>query len=162
MTERDPEAVRRFIERFASALAEAGVPRMPSRVFAALLGSDSGRLTAAELSETLQVSPAAISGAVRYLSQVHMIRREREPGSRRDVYVADADIWFEAILNRDRIIPRWQKSIREGVEALGPDTPAGLRLAETLAFFDYIHEELPRFLAEWQKRKAEWRAARES
>lgn len=162
MADRDPEVVRRFVERFASDLVEAGVPRMPARVFAALLSSDSGRLTAAGLSEMLEVSPAAISGAVRYLTPLHMIRREREPGSRRDVYVADADIWYEAILNRDRIIPRWQNSIREGVEVLGPDTPAGERLAETLAFFDFMHEELPEFLAKWQKIKAERRAARRS
>ena len=162
MADRNPEAVRRFVERFASELVEAGVPRMPARVFVALIGSDSGRLTSAELSETLSVSPAAISGAVRYLSQVHMIRREREPGSRRDVYVADGDIWYESVLNRDRLIPRWQQSIREGVEALGPDTPAGIRLAETLAFFDFIHAELGDFLDRWQKRKAELRAARES
>ena len=57
---------------------------MPARVFAALLATDSGRLTAAELAELLQISPAAVSGAVRYLTQVGMVHREREPGSRRD------------------------------------------------------------------------------
>src|SRR4030088_2604301 len=44
---RNDEAVRRFVEDFASALAEMGVPRMPARVFVALLPSDSGRLAAA-------------------------------------------------------------------------------------------------------------------
>ena len=44
--------------------------RMPARVFAALLASDDGALTSAELGEQLQVSPAAVSGAVRYLAQV--------------------------------------------------------------------------------------------
>lgn len=161
MAERDPDAVRRFVERFASDMVEAGVPRMPSRVFAALIGSDTGRLTAAELSEVLQASPAAISGAVRYLTQVHMIRREREPGTRRDVYIVDGDIWYETLLDRDRIVGRWQQSVRAGVEALGPDTPAGERLAMTLAFFDFISEEMPEFRARWQKRKAELRAARE-
>ena len=48
---RDPAAVARFVERFASVLVEAGIPRMPARVFSALLATDSGRLTAAELSE---------------------------------------------------------------------------------------------------------------
>ena len=53
---RDPEALSRFIERFASVLAEGGVPRMPARVFAALLSTDEGRLTAAGIAETLQIS----------------------------------------------------------------------------------------------------------
>jgi DNA-binding transcriptional regulator GbsR (MarR family) len=90
---RDPEAVSRFIERFASVLTESGVPRMPARVFIALLSSDSGRLTAAELAERVQASPAAIAGAVRYLLQVHLAIREREPGTRRDVFRLLDDSW---------------------------------------------------------------------
>ena len=57
---------------------------MPARVFAALLFCDAGGLTSAELTELRSVSPAAISGAVRYLSQLGFISRDRKPGSRRD------------------------------------------------------------------------------
>jgi hypothetical protein len=62
-TGRDEEAVRRFIERFALNLVEAGMARMPARVFAGVLVAEDGRQTAAELAELLQVSPAAISPA---------------------------------------------------------------------------------------------------
>lgn len=155
MAERDPEAVRLFVERFASALVDAGLQRMDARVFAALHGTDSGRLTSAELAERLQVSPAAVSGAVRYLIQFNLIRREREPGSRRDHYVVDTDAWYEAIVNRDVVILKWQASAREGIEALGPDTPAGKRMAESLAFFEFIYEELQELIAKWQKIKVE-------
>ena len=79
-------------------LVDGGVPRMPARAFAALLATDTGRLTAAELAEALQVSPAAVSGAVRYLTQTQPGRRAtREPGSRRDVYRLGDDLWYEAI-----------------------------------------------------------------
>ncbi|NUS75111.1 MAG: MarR family transcriptional regulator, partial [Streptomyces sp.] len=101
---RDPEAVSRFVERFAAQLVEAGLPRMPARVFAALLSSDNGALTSAQLSEQLQISPAAVSGAVRYLSQVHMLSREREPGSRRERYRVHSDQWYQALTNREAII----------------------------------------------------------
>ena len=50
---RDQDAVGRFVERFASVLTEAGIPRMPARVFAALLTADSSSLTAAELAGKL-------------------------------------------------------------------------------------------------------------
>jgi DNA-binding transcriptional regulator GbsR (MarR family) len=153
VAERDPEAVRRFIEHFASVMVEAGVPRMPARVFAALQSTDSGRLTAAELAEMLQVSPAAISGAVRYMVQVDMIRREREPGSRRDQYVVDSD--YDMILRRDKILLRWQASVQEGLDALGSETPAGARLAESLTFFEFLHRELSELPAKWEKIKAE-------
>ena len=64
---RDEEGVRRFIERFALDLSEAGMPRMPARAFAAILSAHDGRCTAAALAGALRVSPAAVSGAVRYL-----------------------------------------------------------------------------------------------
>jgi predicted transcriptional regulator len=156
--ERDQHAVLRFVERFAAVLADAGMARMPARVFAALLATDSGRLTAAELAELLRASPAAISGAVRYLVQLNLAAREREPGSRRDHYRVLDDVWYEAALRRDQMITRWENEAREGVAALGAGTPAGARIAETLAFFEFVQGELPTILKRWRERKAHLRA----
>ena len=83
---RDGAAVRQFVEHFASLLADSGMPRMPARIFVALLTADTSRLTAEELAGLLRVSPAAVSGGVRYLVQVGLVSRETEPGSRRHVY----------------------------------------------------------------------------
>jgi predicted transcriptional regulator len=151
--ERDRAAVLAFIERFAVALTEAGFPRMPARVFAGLLATDSGRLTAADLADLLQVSPAAISGAVRYLAQVNLAGREREPGSRRDYYQVHDDVWYEAVARRDQVLARWERSLREGIEVLGRDTPAGGRMVETLAFFEFLQKELPPLLKRWRDHK---------
>ncbi|HEU5158627.1 MAG TPA: MarR family transcriptional regulator [Streptosporangiaceae bacterium] len=156
---RDPAVVTKFIERFASTMVEAGMPRMPARVFAALLAADSGRLTTAELAETLQISPAAISGAVRYLTQTRLIGREREPGSRRDHFVVWDDNWYEASMRRDQFLTSWADCLREGVDILGRDTPAGVRVAESLAFIEFLHEEMPGMLARWRERRDELRAA---
>jgi DNA-binding transcriptional regulator GbsR (MarR family) len=142
--------VSRFVERFASVLEESGMPRMPSRVFAALLATDSGRATAAELSEALQVSAAAVSGAVRYLIQTSLVSREREPGSRRDVYSLHDDEWYEAIYRREAVLARWQRAVLDGVEAVGPETPAGARLRDTAAFFAFLETEMPAMLARWR------------
>ena len=152
--ERDPEAVSRFVERFAAQLVEAGLARMPARVFAALLASDSGALTSAELGGQLQVSPAAVSGAVRYLAQVHMLSREREPGSRRERYRVHSDQWYQAITNREAIIKRWEDALREGVAGLGAETPAGHRLAETLAFFEFIEKDVAEMMERWKSHRA--------
>ncbi|GAA2500757.1 MarR family transcriptional regulator [Actinocorallia cavernae] len=124
--------------------------RMPSRVFAALLASDTGTLTSAELGERLRISPAAVSGAVRYLSQVHMVSREREPGSRRERYRVHSDQWYEALTSRNAIIKRWEDALREGVTSLGADTPAGRRLAETLAFFEFIERDVAEMMERWR------------
>ena len=150
--ERDEKAVARFVEDLASALTEMGVPRMPARVFAALLTTDSGRLTAAELAANLQVSPAAVSGAVRYLIQVGMVRRESEPGSRRHYYRAPNNVWDEVIGIRDHLMARWTGVLREGVEILGADTQAGERVAESVRFFEFVSTELPRVISKWRER----------
>ncbi|MER6632094.1 MarR family transcriptional regulator [Streptomyces sp. NPDC000987] len=149
-TERDPEGVSRFVEHFAAQLVEAGLPRMPARVFAALLASDDGALTSAELGEQLQISPAAVSGAVRYLAQVHMLSREREPGSRRERYRVHSDQWYQALTNREAIIKRWEDAMREGVTSLGAETPAGRRLAETLAFFEFVEQDIAEMMERWR------------
>ncbi|MEU5094565.1 MarR family transcriptional regulator [Streptomyces sp. NPDC020996] len=148
--ERDPEGVSRFVEHFAAQLVEAGLPRMPARVFAALLASDDGALTSAELGEQLQISPAAVSGAVRYLAQVHMLSREREPGSRRERYRVHSDQWYQALTNREAIIKRWEDAMREGVASLGAETPAGRRLAETLAFFEFVGQDIAEMMERWR------------
>ncbi|MFK4111762.1 GbsR/MarR family transcriptional regulator [Streptomyces sp. NPDC002176] len=147
---RDPESVSRFVERFAAQLVEAGMPRMPARVFAALLASDTGTLTSAELGELLQISPAAVSGAVRYLSQVHLVSREREPGSRRERYRVHSDQWYEALTSREAIIKRWEEALREGITSLGPETPAGRRLTDTLEFFEFIEKDLAGIMERWR------------
>ncbi len=148
---RDEEAVRRFIERFALDLAEAGMGRMPARVFAALLADDDGRLTAAGLAELLQVSPAAISGAVRYLAQLRMVSRGREPGERRDHYQVSSDMWYEVVARRDQLLARWEQDLQDGIKAVGPDTPAGARLEENRRYFEFLRHEAPKVMARWRE-----------
>ena len=68
-------------------------------------------MTAAELAEALQASPAAVSGAVRYLVQTDLVERAREPGSRRDVYRLGDDPWYEAIYRREPLLERWERAL---------------------------------------------------
>jgi DNA-binding transcriptional ArsR family regulator len=143
-----------YIERFASVLVAAGFPPMPARVFVALLVTDSGRLTAAELAAVLRVSPAAVSGGVRYLTQLSLVHKERVPGSRRDYYRMPDDVWSDMFRLRDQVLQRWAALIREGIDLLGPDTPAGVRLADHAIFFDFVSAEMPEVLKRW----AEYRA----
>lgn len=124
---------------------------MPALVFVALLATDSGGLTAEELAAQLQVSRAAISGAVNYLSPVGLITRERQPGTRRYRYVLQDPTWFELVVRRERLLDRWITTTRDGINALGPTTPAGQRLAESLAFVEFLQREMPAMLARWRQ-----------
>ncbi|MFE0423891.1 GbsR/MarR family transcriptional regulator [Streptomyces sp. NPDC058953] len=151
--ERDEAMVSAFVERFAAQLVEAGMARMPARVFAAVLVSDEGLLTSAELGERLRVSPAAVSGAVRYLSGINLLSREREPGSRRERYRVHSGQWYEALANREQIIRRWEETLRQGISSLGEDSPAGVRMSETLAFFSFVQAELPQMMERWREHR---------
>lgn len=150
------EAAREeLVERFASHLVDAGMPRMSARVFVCLLCEDSGVLTAAELAERLRVSPAAVSGAVRYLSQVYLVSRERQPGSRRERYRVQDDQWFVAMVNRSARLSNWEETVRQGAEAVGPDTPAGRRLAETGNFLEYFRDSVTEAVVRWRESRDE-------
>lgn len=151
---RDAAAVRQFVQRFASLLADAGMPPMPARIFVALLAADTSSLTADELAGLLQVSPAAVSGGVRYLVQVGLVSRETEPGSRRHVYRMPDNVWHEVLRERDRIMMRWADVMRDGAEVLGAATPAGERLTESAMYFDFVSKELPAVLDRWEDYKA--------
>jgi DNA-binding transcriptional regulator GbsR (MarR family) len=144
------EAVGRFVERFAALLSDSGMPRMPARVFARLLAEDSGKLTAAEIAAALHVSPAAVSGAVGYLTRVGMVVRTRERGARKDTYVVHDDVWGEMYAQQAAQLRRWIEAAGEGAEALGHDRPAGRRLADTRDFFAFMHAELPGLIERWR------------
>lgn len=153
--QRDAEVVSRFVERFAAQLVDAGMTRMPARVFAALLSSERGVMSSAELGEQLQVSPAAVSGAIRYLAQVDMVTREREPGSRRERYRVHSDQWYESLTSRNSVLKKWEGTLREGVEQLGADTEPGRRLNETMEFFQFLEDEIGALMERWHAHRLE-------
>src|SRR5260370_8129948 len=136
-----------FIERFTSVLVAAGIPAMPARVLAALHVTDSGRLSSAELPGLLKISPAAVSGAVRYLTGLGLVHKERVPGSRRDYYRMPPNVWHEVIRLQNQVLARWTSLLKEGVGVVGADSPAGRRMADYAAFFHFINAEFPALMA---------------
>jgi DNA-binding transcriptional regulator GbsR (MarR family) len=142
------------VERFGSALTAAGMQRLPSRVFALLLADPDGRMTAAEVAEALSISAASVSGAVRSLQQMRMIHREREPGSRRDVFVVADDAWHDVMINSTATYEPLTQALRDGVDELGRGTQAGDRLALSVAFLEFITEEMAELADRWEKRRA--------
>jgi DNA-binding transcriptional regulator GbsR (MarR family) len=145
------DGVPEFIEKFAAVLIAAGFPPMPARVFVALLVTDSGRLTSAELTRLLRISPAAVSGAIRYLTGLGLVHKERVPGSRREYYRMPADIWHQVTMMRAQVLTRWTALLKEGIELVGPDSPAGQRMTGHAAYFEFLAAELPGIFARWEE-----------
>lgn len=115
-----------------------GLPKMVARVLISLWLSEDGRLTAAELSRGLKVSPASISMAVGYLTHQGLIRRERDPQRRRDIYVVDDDAWHHSTVISARQTLAAAEITKAAGETLGLNTPVGRRLARGGAFLERI------------------------
>jgi predicted transcriptional regulator len=146
--------VRQFIERFTSQLVQAGFPRTPARIFVALMTADSATMTAAELADLLQTSPASVSAGARYLLQVGLIRVEGEPGSKRLHYTMPLTVWYDIVSMRDQLFAGWAAELRHGIGILGADSPAGERMAATVTYFEFLRAEMPGLLARWKEQDA--------
>ncbi|WP_017622603.1 GbsR/MarR family transcriptional regulator [Nocardiopsis chromatogenes] len=149
-------ARRRAEEIVIEPLQATGLPRTPARVVAALFVADAG-LTAAELAERLGLSPASVSKIVGYLEGQDLLRRERAPGGRRDLYFADRTAWVRAWEASIRANLQLAEAAREGARILGTGTPAGARLDEVGAFFAMSSEALLEATARWE-REMGWRS----
>jgi DNA-binding transcriptional ArsR family regulator len=144
---RDPAAVDEFERRYTEVLVQTGLPRMISRVLTSLSTADSGSMTSAELVRRLRVSAASVSKAIAYLENQGLVRRERD--GRRERYVVDGDMWYRASVASAATNIALAETVLAGAEVLGPDTPAGARLAGTGRFLTYLSEDLLRHVEYW-------------
>ncbi|WP_369780452.1 helix-turn-helix domain-containing protein [Streptomyces sp. R33] len=140
---RDAEAVREYEETFTTVLMQAGTPKMMARVLACLYITDAGSLTASELVERLQVSPASISKAIAFLEGQGLVRRERDE-RRRERYVVDNDVWYQSMMASARGTAQLAETARQGVGILGPGTLAATRLENIARFVDFVSESIAR------------------
>lgn len=140
---RDAEAVAAYEETFTTVLMASGLPKMTARVLTCLFTTDAGSLTASELARRLQVSPASISKAIAFLESQSLVRRERDE-RRRDRYVVDDELFYQATIASARANDQLVATAREGVAVLGPRTPAAERLENIARFLDFISESITR------------------
>nr|MDT0517978.1 MarR family transcriptional regulator [Streptomyces sp. DSM 41633] len=116
---------------------------MTARVLASLYTTDAGSLTASELVQRLQVSPASISKAVAFLESQGLIRRERDE-RRRERYVVDDDVMYQSTIAGARANALLAETARQGVTILGHGTPAAARLENIARFVDFVSESIAR------------------
>ncbi|MEV8457474.1 helix-turn-helix domain-containing protein [Streptomyces sp. NPDC052095] len=140
---RDTGAVAAYEEAFTTVLMGSGLNRMAARVLTCLYTTDSGSLTASELVQRLRVSPASVSKAITFLEGQSLVRRERDD-RRRDRYVVDDDLFYQATIASARANDQLVEIARRGAAVLGTDTPAAARLENIARFLDFISESITR------------------
>ncbi|MEV3860541.1 helix-turn-helix domain-containing protein [Streptomyces sp. NPDC050095] len=139
---RDAEAVRDYQEALTTVFMTSGLPKMMARVLGSLYTTDSGSLTASDLAQRLEVSPASISKAITYLEGLALIRRDR--GGRREFYTVDDDLWYQSMVRSARANDQFIEVARQSVGILGRGTPAANRLENAARFLDFVGEALIR------------------
>jgi DNA-binding transcriptional ArsR family regulator len=141
---RDDEAVREYEESFTTLFMQQGLPKMMARVLTCLLVADAGGLTAADLVQHLQISPASVSKAISFLEDQGLIRRERREDRRRERYFVDDDVWYQSTIASARGTAQIAEIARQGVGILGHGTAAATRLENIARFSDFISETILR------------------
>lgn len=157
MTPADPagaDPFDEFIERASSEMAAQGFPRMPARVLMALTATEEGKATAEELAATLQASPAAISGAVRYLGVVGFVRNTTIPGTRKHIYSLGDTPWYASSFTRGQLYEQIQNTMRTSSVRMPADSQARARIEEVADFYGFMQRRLPGLLDEWHAERA--------
>ena len=154
--ERDEQGIKDFVPHFGALMSASGMPGLTGYVFALLLAQPTAQLTAQESGEALDVSPAAVSGATKYLTNIGFTHKLRTPGSRRIVHALNSDDWYLSTLKRNNVVEASQQLFLQGARAAGGlDTPAGRRLWLNAQLFIRLEKMMHEALDSWpEERKA--------
>ena len=137
-----------FVEEFAEVLAGSGWPRMSARIFATLMSTPAGVLTASELSEQLEVGASAVSNGAKMLRTLALVRVTRAR-DRQISYEVRPDAWMAAVASQGEHLRTLEDILTTGARKLPNPDPAQ-RLLETADFFAFLRAELPTLVDRWR------------
>ncbi|GAA4170040.1 helix-turn-helix domain-containing protein [Gryllotalpicola koreensis] len=149
--------LQEFAERMAALFTAAGFPRMAARVLMTLMLSTDAALTTDQLRERLGISSGAVSGAVKYLERLGMVRRRAHRGSRRELYELPEQAWYTSTLRQPPFYGEIAALLPDGLaiaEHAGATGPHE-RLAEMQDFFVFLRRRMPELYDEWRAQRAD-------
>lgn len=141
--------------------ARYAFPPMVGRLIGYLAVCDPPEQTIAELADALLASRSAITGAVKTLETIHVIRRTRSAGERMDRVRIDMNS-PQAMGMDTTEYEELAQLAREGLEVLA-DASEERRavLLELTAFADFLVDQIKKFGQEWDAHRAALVAAGE-
>ena len=143
-----------FIEKMGLVAQGEGLPRGAGRVFA-LLVFDGEAIAFGDLAETLQISRASISTAVRLLEERGLVKRVARPGDRQDYFQVAPDAFATMLGSTGARVRKARAEIDATIAAL-PDADDGprARLTEYSRFYGAISDGLLVAMDRLQDKKA--------
>jgi len=140
----------RFIEGVAGLLLPWGVPPVAARLYGyLLLCGQPARLD--EITVGLGVSKSTASVAARLLERYTLVRRHREPGTKRALY-AVANNYEAMIGQQNRLLDALANQMDEGFDVVG-SREAGMRLKQMADFYRVMCSAMDDALSRWKQMK---------
>lgn len=132
-----------------------GFPPMVGRLIGYLAVCDPREQTIGELSEALLASRSAITGAVKTLETIRVVRRSRAAGERMDRVCVDLDTPQSLGLDVTEY-EEMRDMAQEGLDVLGDEAPLERRAAllETKAYAEFLVEQMPKVREAWERHRA--------
>ncbi len=148
-----------FIQDYGLGYQSFGLPKLMGQVVGLLL-YHGDPLSLDDITNELQVSKGPVSQIMRRLREHNLVRRVWVPGSRRDFYEAEPDIFGQAFANHAKLqsqnlflARKYTTLIQEGKSGL-PESFAA-RMAEMDRFYTLMNKHLMNFLSEWKAERGE-------
>ncbi len=153
MSDKTAKMKRDFIEDFGSAYKAFGLSRLMGHIVGLLLFEE-GPLSLDEIAEKLHVSKGPVSQITRKLSDNGLIRKVWVPGSRRDHYQAEDEIFGRAFSRQAELFSQNLKLATrylDRCDRAGGDVPEHFRerAEEMFRFYSLMQKHFEAFLAEW-------------
>lgn len=142
-----------FIQDYGLAYQSFGLPRLMGYIVALLLHTDEP-VSLDEITDELQVSKGPVSQIMRRLREHNLVQRVWVPGSRRDYYRAEPDIFGQAFANHAGLLGQNLVLARAYAARIAasdePVDPAfARRTDEMVRFYTLMQTHLSAFLDEW-------------
>jgi DNA-binding transcriptional regulator GbsR (MarR family) len=140
-----------FIEDMGIIFEAFGLTRMEGRLLGALLVADPPEQAAENLADTLQASRGSISGAVRRLEAIKLVRRSSKPGERKDFFRVVPGAWNKIMYDRAAATRTLRELMERGLVSVQDCSPATqANLEEALSFYQFWEDSFNLLLRHWQ------------
>ena len=148
-----------FVEEMGQYLASVGMTPMSGRMLAWMLICDPIEQTAADLSDNLQASRGAISGAARALETAGFIRRSRRRGDRREYFSIPPGAMRNLLAGAGQIYHRMTVIAAHGVGVVADLPPESReRIEEFHDFVAFVEQVFPTLLQRYMDERDRARA----
>ncbi|MCU1407893.1 MAG: transcriptional regulator [Glaciihabitans sp.] len=150
LTELD-DAVRTFVEDFASSWESTHNARMDGRVLGLLMIIDEPFVSSAQIAHLLQASTGAVSMSTRSLVSVGFLKRHTVPGDRAHYFRVEDDVWGTFLSGEREYLRRMKGAVIGGLGII-PDGAAGprTRLRNAERYMTWLEGYHRKMLLDWE------------